>query len=196
MKLRVLISICIFIYGCSINEEAQQNTISSPATYLDSISLTIYPGQGVEGIKLNIATEKDIMNFKGLQFAVDSGESIADSKSGACHTFWKCYNNESKGLQFTFTSECFVEPNSNPIKYKLTLSGIKIKNNTLACSANGFCIGSATYNDILKYYGGLKNNNDYKEYLHDRELGISYKFNKNHQLEEIELYEPQLKNSR
>ena len=179
-----------FICSCSTDKESKQTINDNKNS--DTIPLTIFPGQGLETIRLNISTESDIMNFKNFKFAVDSGESIADGKITACHTFWKRIYNETNGLLFTFESECFTEPNSNPKVYKRSLVSIGINGNGNCCIQNGICIGRSTYDEIIKIYNLSSADYKHKNLIILSKLGITFKFNTNYILAEIELYEPQL----
>jgi len=124
MKTTILIFTILFC-SCSTDPKsdnirtiAQLNTDLSidtnskdiPQKHSDPIPLTIIPGQGIDNIKLGTSNYEDVLSFKNLKFAVDSGEGIACGVDFSCLNFWKRFNNEENGLLIEYSSECFPEP--------------------------------------------------------------------------------------
>ena len=199
MKTQLLI-LLVLIYSCSNRQESSNNStqtlvnnkpIEKPDTSHKSqnqISLLLKPGIGVDNIVLEKSNYSDILNFKNLSFVVDSGESIADGDSWACHEFHKEYYNEENGLTFVFSTPCFMEPNI-PKKYTRSLGAIRINSNKSACFSNGLCIGTATYLEIEKAFGPLTSQN--LDFISSRVKGVTFTFNKNKILSEVLINRPE-----
>lgn len=150
--------------------------------------MTIFPGHGVNNVKLGTSKYKDILDFN-LSFAVDSGEGIACGDDFSCHYFWKRYSNEESGLLIEYSSECFPEPNI-PKTYTRELIKIIIHDNKLASLKNGIRILTSTYLDVAKLYGPIPKEWKNESYLRFDKKGISFRFDSNSKLSEVEIFKP------
>jgi hypothetical protein len=163
-------------------------TTKSTAQHSEPIPLTIFPGQGINNIKLGTSNYEDILDFN-ITFAVDSGEGIACGDDFSCHNFWKRYSNEESGLLIEYSSECFPEPNI-PKTYTRELCKINIQDNKFASLKNGLRIGTSTYSDVAKIYGPIPKEWKNESYLRFEKKGISFRFDGYSKLSEVEIFKP------
>lgn len=201
MKPTVVILILLF-YSCSTDQKTDSNTVANQtniATLIeittnkdsipsDPIPLTIIPGQGVNNIQLGTSNYIDILDFK-MQFTVDSGAGIACGDENSYNWFWKRYFNESSGLLIEYSSEYFPELNT-PQTYTRTLTKITVSENKVASLKNGLRIGTSTYLDVAKIYGPIPKDWKNESYLRFDKKGISFRFDSNSRISEIEIFKP------
>jgi hypothetical protein len=200
--MKTIVAILTFIfYSCSIDKKHDNNVVSqrdivssldSTITKMDkhpySIPLMVLPGKGVNNIRLGTSDYNDILDFN-IEFAVDSGESISCGNKFSCHSFWKRYSNDDNKLLIEYSSECFNELNTPDI-YTRKLYRINIKDNPLASLKNGIRIGISTYSDVIKIYESIPKGWKNKNYLCFDKEGISFRFDSNSKLSEVEIFKP------
>lgn len=174
----------------NISNEKNNNKSNTINIQKTSTPSTIIPGVGIDNIKLNTSTYKDVLTYKNLKFDVDSGEGIACGDNFSCHNFWKRYSNKESGLLIEFSSKCFIE-GEIPKNYKLTLVKIILRNNDGACLKNGLCIGKANYLEVVNIYGPIPKDWKNESYLRFDKKGIAFRFGKDSKLSEVELFEPE-----
>lgn len=163
-------------------------TTKSDVNQSDPIPLSIYPGQGVNNIRLGTSNYKDVLDFN-IPFTVESGEGIACGSDFSCHNFWKRYYNEESGLLIEYSSECFPEPNI-PKKYTRELFKITILENKLAALENGIRIGTSTYSDVVELYGPIPKDLKKSSELRFDNKGILFGFDSNSKLSKVEIFKP------
>lgn len=199
MKL-IFILLTFFLFACSTNTKHDvKNDLKSgiaietdtnsqnEAQQMATIPLTIYPGEGVNTLKIGSSSDEAVSDFD-LVFAVDSGEGIACGSKVSCHNFWKRYSNTDNGLLIEYSSPCYAE-STLPRAIKRELIKINIRNNPMASLKNGLKIGTSTFSDVAKIYGPIPNEWKGNSCLEFKNKGISFCFDSQSILSSVEIYQ-------
>lgn len=165
-----------------------ERIIAKAPVLSNPIPLTIFPGKGINDIRLGTSDYNDILDFD-IQFEVDSGEGMICGSTFNCRYFSKRYSNEGSGLLIEYSTECLPEPYT-PKTYSFKLNKITVQNNQLASLDNGLRIGTSTYLDVVEIYGPIPKYWRNESYLHFRKKGISFNFDSDSILRIVEIFKP------
>jgi hypothetical protein len=154
---------------------------------IDSISLTIKPGKGIDNLYLGTTNEDSTLEFKNLKFSFSSGEGIACGEAYSCINFWKRYSHDTSGLLLVYSSDCFPELNI-PDTYSQPLVRITVTGNKGATLENGLRLGTSTYSNVAKIYGPIPKEWKNESYLNFRKKGIAFRFDDSSIISEIEVF--------
>lgn len=204
MKKPIIILLTLSFFACSTDNKTDnanivaKTNIGIPADtnikinskkHFVPIPLTIIPGQGFDNIKLGKSNYKDVLKFKNLKFVIDSGRGIACGDDNGCNWLFTNFSNKESGLLIEYSTQCITEQNT-PETYKWTLSKITVTDNNEAVLKNGIRIGNSTYSEVAKIFGPIPKNWQNEEYLLFEKKGISFRFDSNSKLSEVEIFKP------
>jgi len=152
----------------------------SLSTQAQTDTVIINAGHGVDNIVVEKSSQKEVRNFKKIKF-------IKEKRVGGVCARWKTikyreinYVNDSVGLKFKFRT--LLKRRTN---FKLKEITISKKGKTV----NGFIIGRSTKEEVVKLYG-LETDWQKKDYIVYDDYGISFLFDNNGVISEIEIFKP------
>ncbi len=196
-SLNLILVVFLFIFlSCVKDKKTNENQAVIQVKKYNSIPLNIFEGVGVENLKLGMidntrTSDNDsvinlkniLLSFGGTATSIACGEKVSSSSSS------KNYTNKEHTISIDFESESFPESDTTTI-HKRALARIFISNNKAAKLQNGLCIGISTYADVIKMYAPIPKHWVNESYLSFDKKGVSFRFDDESILTEIEIFKP------
>lgn len=141
-------------------------------------TVIINAGRGVDNIVVEKSSQKEVSNFKKIKFIKEKRIGLICGK-GRTHKYHAInYVNDSVGLKFKFRTSLDIRTN-----FKLNEITISKKGKT----TDGLVIGKSTKEEVVKLYG-LETDWQKKDYIVYDDNGISFLFDSNGIISEIEIF--------
>ena len=159
----------------------------------DTSTIRIFPGQGIDDIKLGTSTFDEVAKFRNDTFRVDSSKGHAHGATADVGDFIfyvKKYSSPLLGVTFVFRSDYIPEQLSHEKQnIPLTLQSIFLNKN--ACLLDSICIGGNNYyQEVTTKLGPFHPEWRKKRYLHFKEKGVALYLDTNGIIKEVEVFLP------
>jgi hypothetical protein len=151
------------------------------------VQMIVYPGKGLDGLTLLVSDQSAVAKYRKLNYKIKKALNASDTLSKKpCKYRTLVYSNDSTGITFHFKSTC----SRLRLHREVSLVLIQLKGNQNAGLQNGIMLGKSNRQNVIDAFGPSDSKN--AQFLLYDKKGISFLFDKDLKLIEMEIFPPRL----